>query len=124
MKKISIIIAAALTGAALTAPTASATQTAQAPTIAPAAISDYSKSKRNRFWRVVRSIEPSVSYAGKKSTISLGVGVCDYLRAGGDVYGLALMVLEADAGVAEDAVIAVIATAPVILCTDQQYKFE
>ena len=123
MKKIATIIAAALVGAALTAPAATAAQAAE-PTMKPAGISDYSKSKRNRFWRVVRSYEPSVNYAGKKATISLGVGVCDYLRAGGDMYGLAMMVMEADAGVAEDAVIAVIGAAPVILCPDQQYKFE
>lgn len=123
MRKISTITAAALIGAALIAPPATA-QPAQSPTIAPAGISDYSKSKRNRFWRVVRSVEPSVSYAGKKATIGLGVGVCDYLRSGGDIYGLALMLVESDAGVAEDAVIAVIATSPVILCPDQQYKFE
>lgn len=123
MKKITTITAAALVAAALIAPPATA-QPAQTPTIAPAAISDYSKAKRNRFWRVVRSIEPSVSYAGKKATINLGVGVCDYLRSGGDMYGLAMMLVNADAGVAEDAVIAVIATSPVILCPDQQYKFE
>ena len=37
---------------------------------------------------------------------------------------LAAMVVGSDAGVAEDAVIAVIATAPVVLCRDQRYKFE
>lgn len=123
MKKITTITAAALVATALIAPPATA-QPAQAPTITSTGISDYSKSKRNRFWRVVRSVEPSVSYAGKRATIKLGVGVCDYLRVGGDMYGLAMMVVQAEAGVAEDAIIAAIATAPVILCPDQQYKFQ
>ncbi|HEY7821296.1 MAG TPA: DUF732 domain-containing protein, partial [Acidimicrobiia bacterium] len=62
--------------------------------------------------------------AGKKSTIDLGVATCDMLRAGGDLFDLSLLVLEVDAGIAEDSIIAVIATAPVILCPDQAYKFE
>ena len=94
------------------------------PTSASAAKSDYKKKQRNQFWRVVRSIEPNVRYAGKRDTINLGISTCEYLRAGGTLYGLAAMVTESDAGIAEDAVIAVLATAPVVLCPDQQYKFD
>jgi hypothetical protein len=86
--------------------------------------SDYSKKKKNQFWKVVTAYDPLVRYAGKKSTIALGVSTCDLLRAGGDVYDLALLVYELDAGIAEDSVIAVMSAAPVILCPDQSYKFD
>lgn len=123
MKKTIAIAVAALLSLSL-APAAHAVQVGAAPSVAVVKSSDYSKKKKNQFWRVVRSIEPSVSYAGKKATINLGVGVCDYLRSGADMYDLVAMVMVSDAGVAEDAVIAVIATSPVVLCPDQQYKFE
>jgi len=123
MKKIAVA-SAALLALGLLAPSAHAATASSAPAVAATAKSDYSKKKQNRFWRVVKSVEPSVSYAGKRSTVDLGIGVCDYLRSGGNLYGLAAMVVGSDAGVAEDAVIAVIATAPVVLCRDQQYKFE
>jgi len=124
MKKITAVASAALiAGAVLTAPPAAAAP-AQQPTIVQAKKSDYPKKKRNRFWRTVKQVDPFVKYAGKKATIELGVSTCDLLRAGGDLYDLALLVYEADAGIAEDSFVAVIATAPVILCPDQQYKFE
>lgn len=121
MKRIIAAASAAALGAAiLIAPAANAiTETSVAT-----AKSDYTKKKQNRFWRVVRSYEPDVRYAGKRDTIDLGISTCDYLRAGGTLYGIAAMVLESDAGVAEDALMAVIAAAPVILCPDQQYKFD
>lgn len=121
MKKITTAATAALIAASvLVAPTATAAQS----TTAVAAKSDYSKKKQNRFWTVVKSYDPMVKYAGKKSTIDLGISTCDFLRAGGDLYGLTLLLIEADAGIAEDSMIAVMAAAPVILCPDQQYKFD
>lgn len=125
MKKITAAVAASMFGAALlVAPGASAAAPASEPTIAQVKKSDYPKKKRNRFWRTVKKVDPFVKYAGKKSTVELGVATCDLLRAGGDLFDLSLLVLEADAGVAEDSIIAVIATAPVILCPDQGWKFE
>lgn len=121
MKRIIAAASAAVLGAAiLIAPTAHATST----TVATTAKSDYTKKQQNRFWNVVRSYEPDVRYAGKRDTINLGISTCDYLRAGGTLYGIAAMVYESEAGIAEDAVMAVIAAAPVILCPDQQYKFD
>lgn len=120
LKKIvaaSIIAAVSLVGVPSTA-------TASEASISYAKSSDYSKKKKNQFWRVVTAYDPMVKYAGKKSTIALGVSTCDLLRAGGDVYDLALLVYELDAGVAEDSVIAVMSAAAVILCPDQSYKFE
>ena len=111
MKKL-IAIAAAVALALTVAP------------VAHAAKSDYSKSKQNRFWRVVSSYEPMVKIVGKKSTVELGIATCDLLRAGGDLYDLSYLLLESDAGVAEDSIMAVMAAAPVVLCPDQQYKFD
>jgi len=126
MKKITAGLAAATLAltVGVTAPTVNAATTTSTPTIVDAKKSDYSKKKRNRFWRTAKQVDPFVRYAGKKATIDLGVSTCDLLRAGGDLYDLALLVYEADAGIAEDSIVAVIATAPVILCPDQQYKFE
>lgn len=124
MKKQLAVASAALLAAGLAAPPAVAASPAAAPGVSSAAKSDYSKKKQNRFWRTVRAYEPDVRYAGKRDTIDLGISTCDYLRAGGTLYGIAAMVYESDAGVAEDALMAVIAAAPVILCPDQQYKFE
>ena len=123
-KKIIAATSAALLGAAVITPTATAAEPASQATIVQTKKSDYPKKQRNRFWRTVKQVDPLVRYAGKKATIDLGVSTCDLLRAGGDLYDLALLVYEADAGIAEDSIVAVIATAPVILCPDQQYKFE
>ena len=126
MRKIPALVAAAAlaVSVAVSAPVAHAATPASQPTIVDAKKSDYSKKKRNRFWRVVKEVDPFVKYAGKKSTIDLGVSTCDLLRAGGDLYDLAALVYAADAGIAEDSIVAVLASAPVILCPDQQYKFE
>lgn len=125
MKKITAALAAGMFGAAiLVAPGAGASLAAAEPTIVNVKKSDYSKKKRNQFWRTAKRYDPLVKYAGKKATIELGVSTCDLLRAGGDLYDLALLVYEADAGVAEDSLVAVIAAAPVVLCPDQGYKFE
>jgi len=126
MRKIPALVAAAAlaVSVAVSAPVAHAATPASQATIVEAKKSDYSKKKRNRFWRTVKKVDPFVKYAGKKATIDLGVSTCDLLRAGGDLYDLSLLVVEADAGVAEDSIIAVMATAPVVLCPDQGYKFE
>ena len=125
MKKLAAAAAAAVLAVSVTvtAP-ASATTTTTQPTIVQVKKSDYPKKKRNKFWRTVKQVDPFVKIAGKKSTIGLGVATCDLLRAGGEVFDLAMLVYEADAGIAEDSIIVVIATAPVILCPDQGYKFE
>lgn len=121
MKKITAaLLAAFVSGALLVAPSAHAATS----TTAIAAKSDYSKAKQNRFWRVVSRYEPMVKIAGKKSTVELGIATCDLLRAGGDLYDLSYLLLESDAGVAEDSIMAIMAAAPVVLCPDQQYKFD
>ena len=124
MKKIAATVAVALLPLALAAPPAQASAPTEVTASVPTAKKDYPKKKRNRFWRTVKKVDPFVKYAGKKSTVELGVATCDLLRAGGDLFDLSLLVLEADAGPAEDSIIAVIATAPVVLCPDQAYKFE
>lgn len=124
MKRMYAAAAAAILTGLVFAPVAAAQTPAASPTAAQTAKSDYSKKKQNRFWRVVRSYDPMVEYAGKRSTVDLGISTCDLLRAGGDMYDLALLVYQADAGIAEDSIIAVIAAAPVVLCPDQAYKFE
>lgn len=116
-KLISIAVISAF--AFVSVPAASASQS----TAVVSKASDYSSKKKNMFWRVVVSLEPSVKYANKKDVISLGVSTCDLLRAGGDMEDLALVIYESNAGSEEDALIAIVATAPVVLCTDQQYKF-
>lgn len=121
MKKITTAATAALIAASvLVAPAATA---AQSTTVA-AAKSDYSKKNQNRFWRVVKSYDPMVKYAGKRTTVDLGIATCDFLRSGADLYDLTLLLLDADMGVAEDSAMAIMAAAPVILCPDQQYKFD
>ena len=116
-KLISIVAVSAL--AFVSVPAASAYQS----TATTSKASDYSSKKKNKFWRVAVSLEPSIKYANKKDVIELGVLTCDLLRAGGDMEDLALIIYESNAGSEEDALIAIVATAPVVLCTDQQYKF-
>lgn len=124
MKKQLAVASAALLALGLAAPPAVAAYPAVAPGVSSAAKSDYSKKKQNRFWRVVTAYDPMVKYAGKRTTIDLGISTCDFLRAGADLYDLAALLLESDAGIAEDSAMAVMAAAPVILCPDQQYKFD
>lgn len=95
--------------------------------VAPAAqasSSGYSKKKQNQFWRVAQQVDPLVKYIGRKTTIELGIATCDLLRAGGTMYDLVYGLVETDMGAAEDVTIAIIATAPAVLCPDQQYKFD
>lgn len=126
MKKITAVLTAATFAVSLgvAAPVANAATPMTQPTIVDAKKSDYSKKKRNRFYRVVKSYDPLVGLVGKKSVIDLGIATCDYLRSGADLYDLVYLLIESDAGVAEDSAMAIMAAAPVILCPDQQYKFE
>lgn len=117
-KLVSVIAVTAF--AFVSVPAASAYQS----TVSVSKASDYSTKKKNMFWRIAVSLEPSVKYAKKKDVIDLGVSTCDLLRAGGDMEDLVLIILEVNAGSEEDALIAVIAAAPVALCPDQQYKFD
>jgi hypothetical protein len=118
-KLISVAMVASF--AFVSVPVASASASESAVVVSKA--SDYSKKKKNKFWRVAVSLEPSVKYANKKDVFELGVLTCDLLRAGGDLEDLALIIYEVDAGGEEDFLIAIIASAPVVLCPDQQYKF-
>lgn len=126
MKKIPAVVAAAAlaVGVTISAPVAHAATPATAPTIVDAKMSDYSKKKRNRFYRIAKQYDPFVKYVGKKTTVGLGVATCDLLRSGGTMYDLVDGIIEADMGIAEDTAIAIVAIAPVVLCPDQQYKFE
>ena len=124
MKKVVAATAATLVAGGLLAAPAHAAAPAAEPGISVAKKSDYSKKKRNRFYRVVKSYDPLVGLVGKKSVIDLGIATCDYLRSGADLYDLVYLLIESDAGVAEDSAMALMAAAPVILCPDQQYKFE
>ena len=120
MKKKLAALAAVTLGLTLLAPPA----VASVPGSAPAAKSDYSKKKQNRFWNVVKAYDPMVKFAGKRTTVDLGIATCDYLRSGADLYDLVALLIESDAGVAEDSAMAIMAAAPVVLCPDQQYKFD
>ena len=120
MKKILIAAAVTMLTLGLTAPAANATATTTAPT----SKSDYSKKKQNQFWRVAQSVDPFVKYVGRRTTVDLGIATCDLLRSGGTMYDLVYGLIEADMGIAEDTAIAIIATAPAVLCPDQQYKFD
>lgn len=124
MKKIVAALAATVVAGGLLAAPAQAAAPSSEPAIASVKKSDYSKKKRNRFYRVVKSYDPLIGIVGKKSVIGLGVATCDYLRSGADLYDLVYLLIESDAGVAEDSAMAIMAAAPVILCPDQQYKFE
>lgn len=124
MKKIVAAAAATVVAGGLLAAPAQAAAPSSEPAIASVKKSDYSKKKRNRFYRVVKSYDPLIGIVGKKSVIGLGVATCDYLRSGADLYDLVYLLIESDAGVAEDSAMAIMAAAPVILCPDQQYKFE
>lgn len=121
MKKALTAVAATALALGLTAAPVAHAAT---PATAPAAKSDYSKKKQNQFWRTAKRVDPFVKYIGKKTTVDLGVATCDLLRAGGTMYDLVFGLVETDMGVAEDTAIAIIAAAPVVLCPDQQYKFE
>ena len=90
---------------------------------AHAKASDYSTKQKNRYWSAVSAMSKDARIIGKKSVIGMGVAVCDLLRAGGTLYDLADLVLEADP-IVEDVLMVSIAAAPVYLCRDQQYKFD
>ena len=125
MKRIIAAASAATLGATiLLAPSATAATETSAAAVTQVKKSDYSKKKQNRFWRVVKSYDPLAAMVGKKSVVDLGIATCDYLRSGADLYDLVWALMDSDAGVAEDSAMAIMAAAPVILCPDQQYKFD
>ena len=126
MTKIPALVAttALAVSVAVSAPVAHAATPASQATIVDAKKSDYSKKKRNRFWRLVRASDPIAAMVGKKSVVDLGMSTCDLLRSGADLYDLTFLLLDADAGEVEDSIMLIMAAAPVVLCPDQQYKFE
>ena len=85
---------------------------------------DYSTAKKNQFWRLVTKYDPMVKYAGKQNAINLGVAVCDLLRAGGDITDVAKVLMTVEEGVVRDVSTVIVASAPVVLCPDQAYKFK
>lgn len=127
MKKAIIALATTaglLVASGAVATTASASQLTTGAGVVPAKASDYSTSKKNQYWNAVRRTAPSdARIIGKKDTIAMGVSVCDLLRAGGTLSDLADLVSEADP-IIEDFLIVSMATAPVYLCPDQDYKFD
>lgn len=127
MKKAIIALATTaglLVASGAVATTASASQLTTGAGVVPAKASDYSTKKKNQYWNAVRRMEPTdARIIGKKDVIAMGVSVCDLLRAGGTLDDLSALVLSADP-IIEDILIVSMATAPVYLCTDQQYKFD
>jgi len=102
---------------------ASATVLSSTPTITPAKSSDYRVKNKNRYWNAVKRMDSDALIVGKKGVIEMGVLTCDLLRAGGTVYDLADLVIEADP-IIEDLLTVSVALAPIYLCKDQQYKFD
>lgn len=84
---------------------------------------NYTTKQKNQYWNAVKARSSDAYIIGKKDTISMGIAVCDLLRAGGDLYDLAALTAEADP-IIEEIVIVSMAAAPIYLCKDQQYKFE
>lgn len=123
MKKMLIALAATaglLVASGAVAVPASATEAASVQT----ANKKYTTKQKNQYWNAVRRTEPTdARIIGKKDTIAMGVSVCNLLRAGGTLTDLSILVLEADP-IIEDFLIVSMATAPVYLCPDQDYKFD
>jgi hypothetical protein len=123
MKKMLIALAATaglLVASGAVAVPASATEAASVQT----AKKKYTTKQKNQYWNAVRRTEPTdARIIGKKDTIAMGVSVCNLLRAGGTLTDLSILVLEADP-IIEDFLIVSMATAPVYLCPDQDYKFD
>jgi hypothetical protein len=86
--------------------------------------SDYSAKKKTKFWNLIKSYDPLVKSVGKKQTVALGVSTCDLLRAGGDSYDLAEIVLNLDTPEFEDTIMATMAAAVIVLCPEQEYKLD
>ena len=119
-KIVSGVIVAGLTFAM--APSVGATMLS--PSSVSTKASDYSTKKKNQFWRVVTKYDPILKYVPKRDIISLGVSTCDLLRAGGDLDDLAMLLVDSNSGDAEESLMVIIAGAPIVLCPDQQYKFD
>jgi hypothetical protein len=117
MKKVIIALATAasllVAGGAVAAP-ANAAVTASSK--------KYTNSQKNGYWNAVKRLDSDALIIGKKSTVEMGISICDLLRAGGTVRDLASLAADADP-IVQDLVIASMAAAPVYLCRDQRYKF-
>jgi hypothetical protein len=85
---------------------------------------DYSSKKKTKFWNLIKSYDPLVKRVGKKQTVALGVSTCDLLRAGGDSYDLAAIILDLDTPEFEDTIMATMAAAVIVLCPEQEYKLD
>lgn len=110
MKKIAIAIAAAI---------------ALVAAAAPASAAGYSTKQKNRYWALVKSMDSDANIIGKRGIIEFGIATCDLLRAGGTVDDIIEAMLSTDDFyIIEDLAITAVATAPVVLCKDQQYKFD
>jgi hypothetical protein len=111
MKKIAAVTAALIALVAFAAP-------AQAS-------SGYTTKQKNRYWNIVKAKADDAYIIGKSSTVEFGVAVCDLLRSGGTLADLVELTYDSeDFYLIEDYVTIAIAAAPVVLCRDQQYKFE
>lgn len=92
---------------------------------AQAKASDYTTKQKNQYWKIVSTLEPDAKIIGKQDTISLGISTCELLRAGGTLEDLINILLDTeDSYLVEDIFMAATAAAPVVLCRDQQHKFE
>lgn len=92
---------------------------------AEAATSTYTNKQKNRYWSLVKARSSDAVVFGKKETIKFGTLTCDLLRSGGTLYDLAdIMTSNDDYVLIEDFLVAAMAAAPIVLCPDQQYKFE
>lgn len=96
--------------------------------IAPSAAqakSNYTTKQKNKYWNVVKSLSDDAYIIGKKDTIAFGIATCDMLRAGGTMEDLVDIFLSSeDSYLVQEIFTASVAAAPVVLCKDQQYKFD
>ena len=124
MKKVITALAAtaiAVTGIAA-APAAQAVS--QNPNATMAA-SHLTKKEKDRFYNVVRQVDPNVKYAGKANTIQVAVDTCNALRQGADMTDLMFIATDIiDDPEALLALYTVMVGAPMMLCTDQEYKLD
>ena len=124
MKKIITALAAsaiAVTGIAA-APAAQAVS--QNPNATMAA-SHLTKKEKDRVYNLARQVDPNVKHAGKANTIQVAVDTCNALRQGADMSDL--MFIATDVIDDPDALLAaftIMVGAPMLLCTDQEYKLD
>jgi hypothetical protein len=85
----------------------------------------YTAKQKNQYWRLVSGVTSDAKIVGKASVISFGIATCNLLRSGGTLDDLVeIFGSDPDYAIVEDLVTASIAAAPVVLCKDQQYKFD